>query len=152
MDGTQTNSDTPVAERETYRGAVMQWEADFFGHMNVRFYVSKFDDANWQYLASLGMDREYFEREHRAFFAVSQQIDYLSELMPGDPVVISTALVGMTEKKLVLRHTMRHAFNGETAAVVHLTAVHIDRDIRKTTAMAGPYLAACREALVEAAA
>ena len=32
---------------ETYRGAVYPWHCDHMGHMNVMWYVGKFDEATW---------------------------------------------------------------------------------------------------------
>ena len=39
----------------TYKGAVYPWQCDHIGHMNVMWYVGKFDEANWNFLATLGL-------------------------------------------------------------------------------------------------
>ena len=31
----------------TYRGTVYPWQCDHMGHMNVMWYVGKFDEASW---------------------------------------------------------------------------------------------------------
>jgi len=31
----------------TYRGTVYPWQCDHVGHMNIMWYVGKFDEANW---------------------------------------------------------------------------------------------------------
>ena len=41
--------------RLTYRGTVYPWHCDHVGHMNVMWYVCKFDDATWCFLADLGL-------------------------------------------------------------------------------------------------
>jgi hypothetical protein len=41
----------------TYRGTVYPWQCDHLGHMNVMWYVGKFDEASWQLLATLGFTR-----------------------------------------------------------------------------------------------
>lgn len=38
----------------TYKGAVYPWQCDHIGHMNVMWYVGKFDEANWNFLLHLG--------------------------------------------------------------------------------------------------
>ena len=38
----------------TYRGATYPWECDQIGHMNITWYVRKFDQANWNLFASVG--------------------------------------------------------------------------------------------------
>ena len=40
---------------ETYRGAVYPWHCDHMGHMNVMWYVGKFDEATWNLFATLGV-------------------------------------------------------------------------------------------------
>ena len=72
---------------ETARGVVAQWEVDFFDHMNVRYFVGRFDDATWNFFAGLGMSRDYFTGNGRAMFAVQQNISYLGELRAGDTIL-----------------------------------------------------------------
>ena len=38
----------------TYRGTVYPWQCDHVGHMNIMWYVGKFDEANWNLFARLG--------------------------------------------------------------------------------------------------
>jgi len=40
---------------ETYRGAVYPWHCDQMGHMNVMWYVGKFDEATWNLFAEMGV-------------------------------------------------------------------------------------------------
>jgi acyl-CoA thioester hydrolase len=39
----------------TYRGVVYPWQCDHMGHMNVMWYVGKFDEATWQILSMLDL-------------------------------------------------------------------------------------------------
>ena len=39
---------------ESYRGAVYPWHCDHMGHMNVMWYVGKFDEATWNLFAQTG--------------------------------------------------------------------------------------------------
>src|SRR5690349_3694340 len=43
----------------TYRGAVYPWHCDQNGHMNVMWYVGKFDEATWSLMARIGVTRSY---------------------------------------------------------------------------------------------
>ena len=38
----------------TYRGVVYPWHCDHMGHMNVMWYVGKFDEGTWQFMAAIG--------------------------------------------------------------------------------------------------
>ena len=60
----------------TYRGAVYPWHCDHMGHMNVMWYVGKFDEATWQLFAALGFTPEYLKTNNRGLAAVEQQISY----------------------------------------------------------------------------
>ena len=39
----------------THRGVVYPWQCDQMGHMNVMWYVGKFDEATWQMFAQMGL-------------------------------------------------------------------------------------------------
>jgi acyl-CoA thioester hydrolase len=67
----------------TYRGTIYPWQCDHMGHMNVMWYVGKFDEGSWQLLSSLGLTRARFEREGAGMAAVEQHIDYKRELHAG---------------------------------------------------------------------
>lgn len=51
---------------ETYRGAVYPWHCDHMGHMNVMWYVGKFDEATWNLFAQLGVTSAYLRENSRA--------------------------------------------------------------------------------------
>ena len=39
----------------TYRGTVYPWQCDHVGHMNIMWYVGKFDEATWHLFHELGI-------------------------------------------------------------------------------------------------
>ena len=47
----------------TYRGAVYPWHCDQMGHMNVMWYVGKFDEGTWNLFSRVGLTPSFF-REH----------------------------------------------------------------------------------------
>src|SRR5689334_23302299 len=72
----------------TYRGTVYPWHCDHMGHMNVMWYVGKFDEATWQLLSNIGLSRSRLEKEGAGMAAVEQHIEYKRELRAGDLVTI----------------------------------------------------------------
>ncbi len=120
---------------ETYRGAVYPWHCDHMGHMNVMWYVSKFDEATWNLFASIGITPSFLRAGNRGMAAVQQNITYRRELLAGDVVQISSVLVEMRDKVLRWVHEMRNAESGDIAAVCVLTAVHMDTERRKACAL-----------------
>ncbi len=120
-----------MTEVLTYRGAVYPWHCDHMGHMNVMFYVGKFDEATWNLFAGLGITPAYLREQHRGMAAVQQNIAYKQELLAGSIVEVRSRVAEVREKTIRFVHEMRNAETGEVAAVCELTAVHTDRQTRK---------------------
>ena len=134
---------------ETYRGAVYPWHCDHMGHMNVMWYVGKFDEATWNLFASLGVTPAYLREQSRAMAAVQQNISYKRELVSGDVVAVRSGMLDVREKLVRFVHEMRHAQTGEVSAVCVLTAVHIDSRARKSTPFPPELLARGKSMLCE---
>jgi acyl-CoA thioester hydrolase len=117
---------------ETYRGAVFPWHCDHMGHMNVMWYVGKFDEATWNLFAAIGMTPAMLREHGRAMAAVQQNISYRRELYAGDVVAVRSAILEVRDKVVRFVHEMRHAATGEIAAVCELTGVQIDANTRKS--------------------
>jgi len=117
--------------KTTYRGIIYPWHCDHMGHMNVMWYASKFDEACWQLLGMLGLDRSRFAEHVSAMAAVEQHIQYKRELYPGDAVTIQSALLEVKDKSIHMLHKMVHDASGEVAATTVVVGVHIDARMRK---------------------
>jgi len=136
--------DPPV----TYRGVVYPWQCDHMGHMNVMWYVGKFDEATWQYFAMLGLSPSALRGEHRGMAAVQQNITYRRELRAGDVVSVRTELLEVREKTIRFRHEMQNDETGEVAATAELTGVHMDTVRRKACALPEAVLGRARSWVV----
>ena len=134
-----------MAAEATYRGTVYPWQCDHVGHMNIMWYVGKFDEANWNLFARLGMTPTWLREQERGMAAVQQNIAYKRELLAGDIVEIRSELLEVGEKSIRFRHAMANAETGEIAAVCELIGVHMDREVRKSA----PFEDAIREAAVK---
>jgi acyl-CoA thioester hydrolase len=118
----------------TYKGAVYPWHCDHIGHMNVMWYVGKFDEATWNFFTELGLTPSFLRDNGRGMAAVQQNISYKRELMAGDIVEIRSHVLEIRERVIRFAHTMSNGENGEVAAFCELTAVHLDRSTRKACA------------------
>ena len=118
----------------TYRGTVYPWHCDHVGHMNVMWYVGKFDEATWQFFNMLGLSPGFLRSAWRGMAAVDQHISYLKELHAGDVVTIRTTLLEIKEKSIRFRHEMTQDEGGAIAATTELKAVHLDTHARKSCA------------------
>ena len=68
----------------TCRSVIYPWHCDHIGHMNVMWYVGKFDEATWHFFAAMGLTPRYLREERRGAVAVDQRISYRRELHAGD--------------------------------------------------------------------
>jgi acyl-CoA thioester hydrolase len=115
----------------TYRGTVYPWHCDQIGHMNVMWYVGKFDEATWHLFAALGLTPTTLRENNRGMVAVEQNIQYKRELLAGDIVSVHSVLLEIKDKALRFSHTMSKADTGEVAAITILTGVHLDKAARR---------------------
>ena len=118
----------------TYKGTVYPWHCDHMGHMNVMWYVGKFDEATWHLFARIGLSPSRLREGERGMAAVQQNIAYKRELLAGDIVEVESRILEVREKVLRFSHEMRNAETGELAASCELTGVHMDRRLRKACA------------------
>ena len=122
-----------MTEIETFRGGVFPWEIDIMGHMNVRFYTAKFDEATVQMFGMLGLTIAYFKEEDRAMAVVCQTTTYRRELLAGELVVVKTKILDVGDKKIRFVHKMYECLSGDEASTCETTGVHIDRTLRRST-------------------
>jgi acyl-CoA thioester hydrolase len=116
----------------TYRGVTYPWQCDHIGHMNIMWYVGKFDEANWNVFAQIGITPSYIRQGRFGMAGVQQNITYKQELMAGDVIEIRSRMLEVREKVIRFIHEMRNAETDEVVAICEITAVHLDRETRKS--------------------
>jgi acyl-CoA thioester hydrolase len=117
---------------ETYRGTVYPWHCDQMGHMNVMWYVGKFDEATWNLFAAMGITTAFLKQNRRGMAAVQQNLTYKRELVSGDTIAVRSAFLEVREKVARFVHEMRNTQSNEVAAICVLTGVYIDAQTRKS--------------------
>lgn len=134
---------------ETYRGTVYPWHCDHMGHMNVMWYVGKFDEATWQFNAALGLPASRLRAEDRGTAAVQQKIAYRRELHAGDVVAVRTGLLSLSGKVFRFVSEMRNATSGEVAAIAEMTGVYLDTVARKAVPFPDDVVARSTEFVID---
>jgi acyl-CoA thioester hydrolase len=119
----------------TYRGTVYPWHCDHMGHMNVMWYVCKFDEATWHLFARLGLTPSFLRENGRGMAAVEQTIQYKRELRAGDLITIRSSVIELKEKSIRFLHEMRNDDSDEVAATTTLVGVHLDTSARRACAL-----------------
>ena len=121
----------------TYRGTVYPSQCDHMGHMNVMWYVGKFDEASWQLLTTVGLTSSRLRSEGRGMATVEQRIEYKGELYAGDVVTVRSAVLEVSEKAIRIVHEMRNDDTGDVAATMVIVGVHLDMASRKACSLPG---------------
>lgn len=120
---------------ETYRGSVFSWECDEVGHMNVRYYVAKFDEASWQLMAKVGLTPKYLRSNNKSVVSVEQHIKYINELLPGDLIVVRSKAMEIKKSFIKFHHQMINSQTGQVAAEMTVVGVHLDLISRKPSSI-----------------
>jgi acyl-CoA thioester hydrolase len=87
-----------------------EW-VDHYGHMNLAYYLVVFDLATDMLWPSLGLGPAFRARGLGTFAAESWQA-YRREVVEGAPLACDSAVLGFDDKRLLVRHVMRHAEEG----------------------------------------
>lgn len=98
----------------TYKGAVMTWECDSNGHMNVMYYVNKFENAGRNFDLNLGLMNEV-QRDNTGIVVLEQNIKYHQEVFEDDLIYIESSLLDVGNKAFTVFHEM---YNGRTKNLV----------------------------------
>ena len=134
---------------DTYRGTVYPWHCDHMEHMNVMWYVGKFDEGTWNFFTHLGMTTSFMRDNHCGMAAVDHRIAYLRELHAGDTVAIRTGVIEVRGKLVRFFHEMRNCETDEVAAITLLVGVHMDTRSRKSCPLPESVAARAREHVVD---
>jgi acyl-CoA thioester hydrolase len=116
---------------ETARGTVYPWQTDHVGHMNVQFYVARFDEASWQLLANFGLTGSYLREHRRGMGALEQHTYYRRELLPGALIRVVSEVEEVKPKVVRFTHRMYDVENGEEVASTTIIAAHMDTAARR---------------------
>jgi len=118
----------------TYKGTIYPWHCDHMGHMNVMWYVGKFDEATWHLLHTVGLTPDYLRANNRGMVAAEQNIRYKRELLAGDLITVHSTVIEVKDRSIKFAHEMRKLDTDEVAATTTLTGVHLDTVVRRACA------------------
>ena len=121
--------DAPLALYET--SVRPEW-LDVNDHMNVAYYVLAFDLATDALFHFVGVGDDYMAARQGSMFALECHVTYNRELRGGDPIRITTQLLGFDAKKMHFAHHMYHQGEDYLAATSEWMSVHIDMEARRS--------------------
>ncbi len=106
---------------------------DAMGHMNIRWYMALYDDAEWDFFASFGMDNDYYQREHSGAFSLQQFVRYLAEVHIGDTVVVRMRMLERSAKRIHYVNFMVNETHRVLASAMEVLVTHADLEARRTS-------------------
>ena len=106
---------------------------DYNGHMNMAYYLLIFDRCLDFVYDHLNIGEAYVEASGGSCFSREIQVNYLQELVVGDPVRVTFQLMDYDEKRLHFFQHMYHDQDDYLAATSEQLALHVDANLRRTT-------------------
>ena len=114
----------------TYKGAVMTWECDSNRHMNVMYYINKYEHAGRNFGLEMGLT-EIGNPEEVGSVVLEQTIKYFKEVFEDDILYVESTLLEVGNKTMKVLHEMYNAKSKELVSEMRLVLVLFDKINRK---------------------
>jgi acyl-CoA thioester hydrolase len=112
-----------------------QW-IDYNGHLNMAYYNVIFDQSADRLYAAVGLGRHYMQTRKTSTMTAECHVRYIREVHLGQPLQVSTLIVGLDEKRLHTFKELRHATEGWLSATSENMTLHVDMSTRKVAPFA----------------
>ena len=126
--------DTVVAPLDFYRGEVLPAWVDYNHHMTEAAYLTAFGWASDALFTYIGDDDQYRTDGH-SFYTVETHIAYLREAAERAPLRITTRVLGVDRKRLLIYHEMFHGTDDTLLATTEQMLVHVDMNAGRSVAI-----------------
>ncbi|MGO1117631.1 L-carnitine dehydrogenase [Rhodovibrionaceae bacterium A322] len=107
----------------------MAW-IDYNGHMTEASYLTAFGDATDALFRFIGDDEDYRAAGY-SFYTVETHINNYREVGGGEPLVFTTQLLGVDDKRMHFYHEMFHGRDGTRLASTEQLLLHVDMNASK---------------------
>jgi acyl-CoA thioester hydrolase len=108
---------------ETFKGAVLASEYDAEAYMNSQMYVSRFDQATWFLLQSVGVTPDRIKKQKLRVAIVRENYQFLAELRGGELLTIKSGFFAVGGKYIRFIHQMFNSVTARMVATSDCTAV-----------------------------
>ncbi|HEX3090912.1 MAG TPA: thioesterase family protein [Ilumatobacteraceae bacterium] len=126
--------DIVAAPLDFYRGEVKPEWVDYNRHMTEAAYLTAFGWASDALFSYIGDDDQYRTDGH-SFYTVETHIAYLREAAENAPLRITTRVLGVDRKRLLIYHEMFHGDDGTLLATTEQMLVHVDMNAGRSVAI-----------------
>ncbi len=118
-----------------YRTTVTAEHLDHFGHLNVRWYYTFFDEGAMRFITSLGMGEEFIATHNVGFFLLRQVINYVAEVREGETVTVHCRMIDRGPKRFHKIYFLVNETHGKLAATMENLVSAADLTARRTTTL-----------------
>ena len=106
---------------------------DYNGHMNVAYYNLAFDHAVDQLFDLIDIGVDYAKRTNQSTFVAESRVNYIQEVIEGDPLSFTLQLLDWDQKRLHYFIRMYHGTDGYLVATSEQLSLHVDLSTRRTS-------------------
>lgn len=110
----------------TYKGAAMSWECDSNDHLNVMYYVNKFEQGGRNFILEMGL-KEVFGNNDVGVVVLEQKINYFKEVTEDDLLFIESSLLDVKNKAFTILHEMYCSNSNELVCTMKIVKVLFDK-------------------------
>ena len=122
----------PMSKKiQTYRGAVQTWECDSNRHMNVMYYINKFELGGRNLSYEMGITKATLEHHNWGVAVVEHLIQYKKEVLEDDLLYIESEVIAYSRKTMTVLHTMYLVETDEVVSTARIVFVLLDKKTRK---------------------
>ena len=119
----------------TYKGSVQTWECDSNRHMNVMYYINKFEQAGRNCSFEFGVTKDLLSSSNLGIAVVEQNITYKRELFEDDLVYVKSRPISYTDKVISFRHEMYLASENALSSIMEVKLVFFNLAERKSVSI-----------------
>lgn len=114
----------------THKSLVMPWQCDQMGHMNTRFYMSRFDEAGAALFTAISGPIDVHKAEGFGWADVGYKVDFLGEAHDGDILEVVSTITKVGRSSIAFLHLMRRNDVEQPVASLAGTTVYFNLNKR----------------------
>jgi len=115
----------------TYKGAVATWECDSNGHMNVMYYINKYELAGRNFFIEAGITKQFMKDHNLGIAVVEQVVKYQKEVFEDDILYIESTVEELSNKVMTFFHVLKDGATHEISGSMIAKTVLFDKTKRK---------------------
>ena len=114
-----------------------EW-VDEYDHMNLAYYVLVCDEATYKFWNLVNDNKSLVERQGMEYAVVETHVNYIREVRLGDPLIVTTQILGHDEKRFHIFHELSHAEEKFVSATNEVMALGFHLELRGIQPFATP--------------